>query len=157
MRSNGPSRWSAPSPSSRAAAERLAEVARENTFVLTAEQLTLLERVSREFPARYAKAARHGELLNQHTLYWGALKGVRARSTRRSSWMCSARRRFRDAGHGRRYAVGSGVSKHETYIAERRVYSSYILRRIILVAYAPRGARRARTVPPRQNSCHCFL
>jgi transposase InsO family protein len=55
---------------------RLEKAARETTFVLTAEQVALLERYSPEFRSRHVEASRPGELLNQDTFYWGTMKGV---------------------------------------------------------------------------------
>lgn len=48
----------------------------EDTYVLSAEQIELLERHSVDFPCRHVEASRPGELLNQDTFYWGTLKGV---------------------------------------------------------------------------------
>lgn len=50
--------------------------AREQTFVLSDEQVRLLERHSADFRLRHVEATRVGELLNQDTFYWGTLKGV---------------------------------------------------------------------------------
>ena len=50
--------------------------AREETFVLSDEQVRLLERHSADFRLRHVEATRVGELLNQDTFYWGTLKGV---------------------------------------------------------------------------------
>jgi len=55
---------------------RLEEASRQDTFVLSEKQLTLLERFSPEFRCRHVEASRPGELLNQDTFYWGTLKGV---------------------------------------------------------------------------------
>ena len=55
---------------------RLETAAREQTFVLSPEQVALLERHSSEFRLRHVEASRPGELLNQDTFYWGTLKGV---------------------------------------------------------------------------------
>jgi transposase InsO family protein len=44
--------------------------------VLTENQIRLLERHSVEFRCRHVEASRPGELLNQDTFYWDALKGV---------------------------------------------------------------------------------
>jgi len=55
---------------------RLETAAREQTFVLSPEQIALLERHSSEFRLRHVEASRPGELLNQDTFYWGTLKGV---------------------------------------------------------------------------------
>lgn len=55
---------------------RLERHARETTFVLTEQQIRLLERHSSEFRTRHVEASRPGELLNQDTFYWGTLKGV---------------------------------------------------------------------------------
>jgi len=56
---------------------RLERESRENTtFVLTDEQVRLLERHSPEFRCRHVESSAPGELLNQDTFYWGSLKGV---------------------------------------------------------------------------------
>jgi len=55
---------------------RLERSAREETIVLSASQIELLERHSPEFRLRHVEASRPGELLNQDTFYWGTLKGV---------------------------------------------------------------------------------
>jgi transposase InsO family protein len=56
---------------------RLERHCRENTtFVLTDEQVRLLERHSPEFRERHVESSAPGELLNQDTFYWGTLKGV---------------------------------------------------------------------------------
>jgi transposase InsO family protein len=55
---------------------RLERHAREKTFVLSDEQIRLLERHSSDFRCRHVEASRPGELLNQDTFYWGTLKGV---------------------------------------------------------------------------------
>lgn len=55
---------------------RLERSAQEVTFVLTDEQIRLLERHSTDFRCRHVEATRPGELLNQDTFYWGTLKGV---------------------------------------------------------------------------------
>lgn len=55
---------------------RLEAQAREQTHVLTDEQIRLLERHSPEFRMRHVEANAPGELLNQDTFYWGTLKGV---------------------------------------------------------------------------------
>jgi len=55
---------------------RLERHARETTFVLTEQQIRLLERHSSEFRTRHVEASRPGELLNQDTFFWGTLKGV---------------------------------------------------------------------------------
>jgi len=46
------------------------------TFVLSDEQVRLLERHSVDFRCRHVEAKRPGELLNQDTFFWGTLKGV---------------------------------------------------------------------------------
>src|SRR5204862_6264909 len=48
----------------------------ETAFVVSEEQLRLLERHSVEFRCRHVEATRPGELLNQDTFFWGTLKGV---------------------------------------------------------------------------------
>lgn len=56
---------------------RLERASRENTtFVLTDDQVRLLERHSPEFRCRHVESSAPGELLNQDTFYWGTLKGV---------------------------------------------------------------------------------
>lgn len=55
---------------------RLEAEAREQTHVLTDEQIRLLERHSPEFRMRHVEASAPGELLNLDTFYWGTLKGV---------------------------------------------------------------------------------
>lgn len=55
---------------------RLEQVAREQTLVLTEQQIMLLERHSTDFRCRHVESSRPGELLNQDTFYWGTLKGV---------------------------------------------------------------------------------
>jgi transposase InsO family protein len=55
---------------------RLEEASRENTLLLSEQQIKLLERHSPEFRCRHVEASRPGELLNQDTFYWGTLKGV---------------------------------------------------------------------------------
>jgi transposase InsO family protein len=56
---------------------RLERESRENTtFVLSEEQVRLIERHSPEFRCRHVESAAPGELLNQDTFYWGTLKGV---------------------------------------------------------------------------------
>lgn len=55
---------------------RLEAQAQDTTYVLTDEQIRLLERHSCDFRMRHVEASRPGELLNQDTFYWGTLKGV---------------------------------------------------------------------------------
>lgn len=55
---------------------RLEAASRDDTLLLTEEQIRLLERHSPEFRCRHVEASRPGELLNQDTFYWGTLKGV---------------------------------------------------------------------------------
>jgi transposase InsO family protein len=55
---------------------RLERSASDTTFVLTDEQVRLLERHSVDFRCRHVEASRPGELLNQDTFFWGVLKGV---------------------------------------------------------------------------------
>src|SRR5262245_43091827 len=55
---------------------RLERHAQEATFVVSEEQLRLLERHSVDFRCRHVEASRPGELLNQDTFYWDTLKGV---------------------------------------------------------------------------------
>ncbi len=46
------------------------------TFVLTEDQVRLLERHSPDFRCRHVESNAPGELPNQDTFYWGTLKGV---------------------------------------------------------------------------------
>jgi transposase InsO family protein len=55
---------------------RLERSASDTTFVLSDEQVRLLERHSVDFRCRHVEATRPGELLNQDTFFWGTLKGV---------------------------------------------------------------------------------
>jgi transposase InsO family protein len=55
---------------------RLEQQMQEDTYVLSEEQIALLERHSTDFRLRHVEASRPGELLNQDTFYWGTLKGV---------------------------------------------------------------------------------
>jgi transposase InsO family protein len=55
---------------------RLEQHAQEDTFVLSEEQIELLERHSVDFRCRHVESAAPGQLLNQDTFYWGTLKGV---------------------------------------------------------------------------------
>jgi transposase InsO family protein len=55
---------------------RLEQEAHKSTFVLSAEQIRLLERHSTDVRCRHIEVSRPGELLNQDTFYWGTLKGV---------------------------------------------------------------------------------
>lgn len=55
---------------------RLEAASRDDTLVLSDEQVQLLERHSPEFRCRHVESSRPGELLNQDTFYWGTLKGV---------------------------------------------------------------------------------
>lgn len=55
---------------------RLEREAQQETFVLTEQQIALLERHSADFRCRHVESTRPGELLNQDTFYWGTLKGV---------------------------------------------------------------------------------
>jgi transposase InsO family protein len=55
---------------------RLERSVQETTFVLSEEQIRLLERHSTDFRCRHIEASRPGELLNQDTFHWGTLKGV---------------------------------------------------------------------------------
>jgi transposase InsO family protein len=55
---------------------RLEREVQDNAFVLTETQIALLERHSVDFRCRHVESTRPGELLNQDTFYWGALKGV---------------------------------------------------------------------------------
>src|SRR5262249_2200913 len=55
---------------------RLERVSQDTAFVLSEEQIHLLERHSVDFRCRHVESSRPGELLNQDTFYWGTLKGV---------------------------------------------------------------------------------
>jgi transposase InsO family protein len=55
---------------------RLEKQLADDTFVLSEEQIALLERHSVDFRCRHVEATQPGELLNQDTFYWGTLKGV---------------------------------------------------------------------------------
>jgi len=55
---------------------RLERISQDSTFVLSEEQIHLLERHSVDFRCRHVESSRPGELLNQDTFYWGTLKGV---------------------------------------------------------------------------------
>ena len=55
---------------------RLERTASDTTFVLSDEQVRLLERHSVDFRCRHVESSRPGELLNQDTFFWGVLKGV---------------------------------------------------------------------------------
>lgn len=55
---------------------RLEREVKDNAFVLSEDQIALLERHSVDFRCRHVEATRPGELLNQDTFYWGTLKGV---------------------------------------------------------------------------------
>ena len=55
---------------------RLETTCEGSTFVLSQEQIELLERHSVDFRCRHFEASRPGQLLNQDTFYWGTLKGV---------------------------------------------------------------------------------
>jgi len=55
---------------------RLERESRESSFVLTEDQVRLLERHSPDFRCRHVESSRPGELLNQDTFFWGSLKGV---------------------------------------------------------------------------------
>lgn len=60
--------------------KRLIRLERESrdstTFILSDEQVRLLERHSPDFRCRHVQSAAPGELLNQDAFYWGTLKGV---------------------------------------------------------------------------------
>jgi len=55
---------------------RLEAHSRDDTFLLSEEQVKLLERHSADFTCRHVESSAPGELLNQDTFYWGTLKGV---------------------------------------------------------------------------------
>ena len=55
---------------------RLEKTVQDDAFVLSEEQIELLERHSPDFRCRHVEVSRPGELLNQDTFYWGTLKGV---------------------------------------------------------------------------------
>ena len=52
---------------------RLEEHVRDDTYVLSEEQIELLERHSVDFRCRHVEADRPGQLLNQDTFYWGTV------------------------------------------------------------------------------------
>lgn len=55
---------------------RLEAQARDTTFVLSPEQIRLLERHGSDALPQHVESSAPGELLNQDTFYWGTLKGV---------------------------------------------------------------------------------
>ena len=55
---------------------RLERHSQDDTFILSDEQIALLERHSVDFRCRHVESSRPGELLNQDTFFWGSLKGV---------------------------------------------------------------------------------
>ena len=55
---------------------RLEAAARDNTFILSDEQMRLLERAGSDALPQHVQSNTPGELLNQDTFYWGTLKGV---------------------------------------------------------------------------------
>jgi hypothetical protein len=55
---------------------RLEQHAQKQTFVVSEEQLELLERHSVDFRCRHIEASRAGEMLNQNAFYWGTPKGA---------------------------------------------------------------------------------
>jgi transposase InsO family protein len=55
---------------------RLEKHSQDDTFILSDEQIALLERHSVDFRCRHVESSRPGELLNQDTFFWGSLKGV---------------------------------------------------------------------------------
>lgn len=55
---------------------RLEAQARDTTFVLSDEQMRLLERAGSDVLPQHVESNAPGELLNQDTFYWGTLKGV---------------------------------------------------------------------------------
>ena len=55
---------------------RLEREAQADTFVLSEQQIRLLERHSCDFRMRHVESSAPGELLNQDTFFWGTLKGV---------------------------------------------------------------------------------
>ncbi|WP_024869322.1 IS481 family transposase [Pseudoxanthomonas suwonensis] len=55
---------------------RLEAQARHTTFVLSDEQMRLLERAGSDVLPQHVESNAPGELLNQDTFYWGTLKGV---------------------------------------------------------------------------------
>ncbi len=55
---------------------RLEATARDTTFVLSDEQMRLLERAGSDALPQHVESNAPGELLNQDTFYWGTLKGV---------------------------------------------------------------------------------
>lgn len=55
---------------------RLEARASDTTYVLSDEQMRLLERAGSDVIPRHVESSAPGELLNQDTFYWGTLKGV---------------------------------------------------------------------------------
>lgn len=55
---------------------RLEVKARDTTYVLSDEQMRLLERAGSDAIPQHVESSAPGELLNQDTFYWGTLKGV---------------------------------------------------------------------------------
>jgi transposase InsO family protein len=55
---------------------RLEKHSQDDTFILSDDQIALLERHSVDFRCRHVESSRPGELLNQDTFFWGSLKGV---------------------------------------------------------------------------------
>jgi transposase InsO family protein len=55
---------------------RLEQSVADTMYVLSEEQIRLLERHSVDFRCRHVEASAPGELLNQDTFFWGTLKGV---------------------------------------------------------------------------------
>lgn len=55
---------------------RLEAQARDTTFLLSDEQMRLLERAGSDVLPQHVESNAPGELLNQDTFYWGTLKGV---------------------------------------------------------------------------------
>lgn len=48
---------------------------RADTYVLSEEQIRLLEQHAADFRCTHVQSDAPGELLNQDTFYWGTLKG----------------------------------------------------------------------------------
>ncbi len=56
--------------------QRFCAASSDTTYVLSDEQMHLLERAGSDVIPRHVESSASGELLNQDTFYWGTLKGV---------------------------------------------------------------------------------
>jgi hypothetical protein len=57
---------------------RLENTSQDTTYILSEQQIQILERHSVDFRCRHVESSRPGELLNQDTFYRGTLKGAGA-------------------------------------------------------------------------------